>query len=82
MKKHNKLAEIFSVKIENYGVFVYIHSNNGNVTGPRADKVSKLLYKLFKRCLITFVKITLIAFAGFFRDFLYDFGDITTPRYH
>ena len=44
MKKY--LTKIYSKNLENHGFVVYHPSNNGHVTDPIADKVSKIVLKV------------------------------------
>ena len=46
MKKYQKFAKIYSKKLENHGFLVYHPSKNGQMTDPRADKVSKIVLKV------------------------------------
>ena len=49
MKIYQKLAEIFSKNLKNHGFRAYHPSNNGHVTGPGADKVSKIDLKVVQK---------------------------------
>ena len=46
MMKYQQITEICSKKLEIHGFLVYHPSNNGHVTEPRADKVSKIVLEV------------------------------------
>ena len=66
MKKYKKFAEIFSNNFGNHGFLVYHPYNNGHVTGPKANKFSKIVLRFFKTISIKLEKNHIDCICGFF----------------
>ena len=80
MKKYERFAEICSQNLENRRYLVYHPSNNGHVTDPIADKVSKIVLKVVQEDFDNTCKNHIDCICRFFTNFSSISGSVTTPQ--